>query len=57
MQAQDFNKYGFDLIYRIDCLESPRELVRAKEGIAFVNEETKLRLPMCHLNLVSNYLL
>ena len=41
MQAQDFNKYGFDLIYRIDCLENPRELARGKQGIVFVNKETK----------------
>ncbi|MFM8461941.1 MAG: acyl-CoA thioesterase, partial [Polynucleobacter victoriensis] len=41
MQPQDFNKYGFDLIYRIDCLENPRELARGKQGIVFVNKETK----------------
>jgi acyl-CoA thioester hydrolase len=41
MQPQDFNKYGFDLFYRIDCLENPRELARGKQGIVFVNKETK----------------
>jgi len=41
MTPQDFNKYGFDLVYRIDCLEKPRELARGKVGIVFVNKETK----------------
>ncbi len=41
MQPQDFNKYGFDLIYKIDSLENPRELARGKQGIVFVSKETK----------------
>jgi acyl-CoA thioester hydrolase len=41
MTPQDFNKYGFDLVYRIDCIEKPRELARGKVGIVFVNKETK----------------
>jgi acyl-CoA thioester hydrolase len=41
MQPQDFNQYGFDLFYRIDCLENPRELARGKQGIVFVNADTK----------------
>jgi len=41
MTPQDFNKYGFDLTYRIDCLESARELARGKQGIVFINKETK----------------
>ena len=41
MVPQDFNKYGFDLIYRIDCVENSRELARGKQGIVFVNKETK----------------
>lgn len=54
MIPMDFNKYGFDLAYRIDCLENPRELARGKMGIVFVDSDTKKasRIPPAFLTKV-----
>jgi acyl-CoA thioesterase FadM len=41
MVPQDLNQYGFDLVYRMDCLETPRELARGKTGIVFIDPTTK----------------
>jgi acyl-CoA thioesterase FadM len=41
MVPQDFNKYGFDLVYRMECLDTAREVARGKIGIVFVDRETR----------------
>jgi 4-hydroxybenzoyl-CoA thioesterase len=35
MAADDFNKYGFDLLWRMDDAASGREVARGKTGIVF----------------------
>lgn len=37
MVPQDYNKYGFDLVYRMECLDTTREVARGKIGIVFVD--------------------
>lgn len=41
MVPQDFNRYGFDLVYRMDCADSGREVARGKIGIVFIQRETR----------------
>ncbi len=41
MVPQDFNPYGFDLVYRMDCLDSNREVARGKIGIVFIDRDTR----------------
>ena len=41
MIPQDFNRYGFDLVYRMDCSDTGREVARGKIGIVFINRETR----------------
>ena len=41
MVPQDFNRYGFDLVYRMECLDSAREVARGKIGIVFVDRDTR----------------
>jgi len=41
MVPQDFNKYGFDLAYRMECLDTAREVARGKIGIVFVDRATR----------------
>ncbi len=41
MVPQDHNKYGFDLVYRMDSLDSAREVARGKIGIVFVDRQTR----------------
>ena len=36
MIPQDHNKYGFDLVYRMECLDTAREVARGKIGIVFI---------------------
>ena len=36
MVPQDYNKYGFDLVYRMECLDTAREVARGKIGIVFM---------------------
>ena len=38
---QDYNKYGFDLVYRMECLDSAREVARGKIGIVFIERATR----------------
>ena len=38
---QDYNKYGFDLVYRMECLDSAREVARGKIGIVFIELATR----------------
>ena len=46
MVPQDHNRYGFDLAYRMDELNSQREVARGKIGIVFVNRETRRVAPV-----------
>lgn len=41
MVPQDFNPYGFDLVYRMECMDSAREVARGKIGIVFVDRATR----------------
>lgn len=41
MVPQDPNKYGFDLVYRMECLDTGREVARGKIGIVFVDRQTR----------------
>ena len=38
MVPDDFNKYGFDLVFRLTDKQSGREVARGKTGMVFVNE-------------------
>jgi acyl-CoA thioester hydrolase len=46
MLPQDFNRYGFDLVYCMDCLDSGREVARGKIGIVFIDRETRQVTPV-----------
>lgn len=41
MVPQDFNRYGFDLVYRMECLDTAREVARGKIGIVFIDRESR----------------
>ena len=41
MVPQDYNKYGFDLAYRMECLDTTREVARGKIGIVFIDRATR----------------
>ncbi|TXI74070.1 MAG: thioesterase [Limnohabitans sp.] len=41
MVPQDYNKYGFDLAYRMECLDTAREVARGKIGIVFIDRATR----------------
>jgi acyl-CoA thioester hydrolase len=41
MVPQDYNKYGFDLVYRMECLDTGREVARGKIGIVFIDRATR----------------
>jgi acyl-CoA thioesterase FadM len=43
---QDPNKYGFDLVYRMDNVDSGREVARGKIGIVFIDRETRRVAPI-----------
>lgn len=38
MVPDDFNKYGFDLVFRLTDKQSGREVARGKTGVVFVSE-------------------
>ncbi len=38
MVPDDFNKYGFDLVFRLRDQESGREVARGKTGVVFVGD-------------------
>nr|WP_315230177.1 thioesterase family protein [uncultured Limnohabitans sp.] len=40
MVPQDYNPYGFDLVYRMECLDTHREVARGKIGIVFIDRST-----------------
>lgn len=46
MVPQDFNRYGFDLVYCMDCLDTGREVARGKIGIVFIDRETRQVAPV-----------
>jgi acyl-CoA thioesterase FadM len=46
MVPQDFNPYGFDLVYRMECLDTAREVARGKIGIVFVERATRKVAPV-----------
>lgn len=46
MAPQDFNRYGFDLGYCMDCLDTGREVARGKIGIVFIDRETRQVTPV-----------
>lgn len=46
MLAQDFNRYGFDLAYCMDCVDTGREVARGKIGIVFIDRETRRPAPV-----------
>ena len=46
MIPQFYNKYGFDLVYRMDCVEPVREVARGKVGIVFIDRTTRKVTPM-----------
>ena len=41
MVPQDFNRYGFDLAYCMDCVDTGREVARGKIGIVFIDRATR----------------
>ena len=41
MVPQDYNTYGFDLAYRMECLDTAREVARGKIGIVFIDRATR----------------
>ena len=42
---QDFNKYGFDLVFKMSQADSGLEVARGKCGIVFVHVDTKRPTP------------
>ncbi len=46
MIPQFYNQYGFDLVYRMDCVEPAREVARGKVGIVFIDRTTRKVTPM-----------
>jgi len=46
MRPQDFNRYGFDLVYCMDCVDTGREVARGKIGIVFIDRETRRPAPV-----------
>lgn len=46
MLPDDFNKYGFDLVFRMTELASGREVARGKTGVVFVEQQDKRVAPM-----------
>jgi acyl-CoA thioester hydrolase len=46
MVPQDYNKYGFDLVYRMECLDTAREVARGKIGIVFIDRATRQVAPV-----------
>ena len=55
MVPQDYNRYGFDLVYRMECLDTAREVARGKIGIVFIDLESRkvASVPAAFLQRVS----
>lgn len=46
MLPQDFNRYGFDLAYSMDCVDTGREVARGKIGIVFIDRSARKPAPV-----------
>ena len=46
MAPQDFNLYGFDLVYRMNDVASHREVARGKIGIVFIERTSRKVAPI-----------
>lgn len=46
MVPQDYNRYGFDLVYRMECLDTAREVARGKIGIVFIDRPSRKVAPV-----------
>jgi acyl-CoA thioester hydrolase len=46
MVPQDFNRYGFDLVYSMDCVDTGREVARGKIGIVFIDRTARKPAPV-----------
>lgn len=45
MLPTDFNKYGFDLVFRMTEVKTGREVARGKSGVVFVDKRDKKVAP------------
>lgn len=46
MVPMDFNRYGFDLVYCMDCVDTGREVARGKIGIVFIDRTARKPAPV-----------
>jgi acyl-CoA thioester hydrolase len=46
MAVRDFNKYGWDLVFRISDKASGREVARGKTGMVFYDKQAKKAAPV-----------
>jgi len=46
MVPQDFNRYGFDLVFRMTERSTAREVARGKIGIVFIDRATRRPAPI-----------
>ena len=46
MLPVDFNRYGFDLVYCMDCVDTGREVARGKIGIVFIGKASRKVAPI-----------
>lgn len=46
MTPQDFNRYGFDLVFRMTEVNSGREVARGKTGVVFINRAARKPAPI-----------
>ena len=46
MVPQDFNRYGFDLVYCMDDVATGREVARGKIGIVFIHRAARKPAPV-----------
>lgn len=46
MAPQDYNRYGFDLVYCMDCVDTGREVARGKVGIVFIDRASRKPAPV-----------
>lgn len=46
MSPSDFNRYGFDLAFRMDDVASGREVARGKVGVVFIDKRTRKVTPV-----------
>ncbi|WP_404300763.1 acyl-CoA thioesterase [Alicycliphilus denitrificans] len=46
MTPQDFNRYGFDLVFRMTEVSSGREVARGKTGVVFIDRAERKPAPI-----------